>query len=265
MHMTHMRPDDRLSAHTIEPRPKPAKARCGRGPLALSTHLPSILCARPGSTRILPWLTALLLLGFTTTCRAEHAADNPPSGREISQGMTAEAPSPPLGQDIHLADAPGRWFRMESPWIHATMLMAYVLFLAFFFAKVEIHIEGPHGWAQALPTWRVEKHPLLDIFWGSRPLTGYHAWVFAFMALSFHLTIFVTGKFGLKQEARILGCLMIFWIAEDFLWFVMNPAYGIRKFRRDLVWWHKKWLLGVPSDYITFTIAGTVLFIWSFR
>ncbi|WP_407669535.1 hypothetical protein [Paraburkholderia heleia] len=38
-----------------------------------------------------------------------------------------------------------------------------------------------------LPTWRIEHHWLLDIFWGSRPMTGYHAWVFPFMALFFHL------------------------------------------------------------------------------
>jgi hypothetical protein len=209
---------------------------------------------------------AVLIVGLTTG-RAAPGADEPRTTRAVPQNLSADEPSPPLPLAPR-ADALGGTyssFRKESPWIHASMLLAYVLFLAFFFAKVEIHIEGPHGWAQALPTWRVEKHPLLDIFWGSRPLTGYHAWVFAFMALVFHLTIFVTGEFGLKQETRILGCLMIFWIAEDFLWFVMNPAYGIRKFRRELVWWHKKWFLGMPADYVTFTLAGAVLFFWSFR
>jgi len=57
--------------------------------------------------------------------------------------------------------------------------LGWVALMAFFFAKVEIQIEGAAGWASALPTWRIESHWLLDIFWGGRPMTGYHAWVFS--------------------------------------------------------------------------------------
>jgi len=35
----------------------------------------------------------------------------------------------------------------------------------------------------------------------------------------------------------------------DFLWFVINPHYGIKKFRPNCIAWHKRWLLGVPLDY----------------
>lgn len=48
-------------------------------------------------------------------------------------------------------------------------VILYVGILALFFAKVEIMIESADGWAIALPTWRIESHPLLDIFWGGRP------------------------------------------------------------------------------------------------
>ena len=64
-------------------------------------------------------------------------------------------------------------------------LLVFVLVVAAFFAQVEIQIEGSAGWAASLPTWRVEKHWLLEIFWGGRAMTGYHAWVFSFMALVF--------------------------------------------------------------------------------
>jgi hypothetical protein len=37
------------------------------------------------------------------------------------------------------------------------------------FAMTEIQIEGPAGWASNLPTWRIEKHPLLDILWEGKP------------------------------------------------------------------------------------------------
>lgn len=115
-----------------------------------------------------------------------------------------------------------------------------------------------------MPTWRVENHPLLDIFWGGRPLTGYHAWVFAFMAMAFHLPIFMKGCFSWKFEARILGSLMMFWILEDFIWFILNPAFGVEKFMPEFVPWHKHWILGMPTDYPLFMIVGSILLWFSF-
>ncbi len=147
---------------------------------------------------------------------------------------------------------------------HALLLLLYVALLGLFFAMTEIQIEGANGWACGLPTWRIEKHWLLDIFWGGRPMTGYHAWVFPFMFLAFHLPHAITGSFSWRQEARCLGALMLFWIAEDFLWFVLNPCYGIAKFSPTFIPWHKKWLLGVPTDYLTFTLVGATLLWWSF-
>ena len=84
-------------------------------------------------------------------------------------------------------------------------LVAWVLLLGFFFANVEIQIEGSAGWAANLPTWRIEKHWLLDLFWGGRAMTGYHAWVFPFVALFFHLPVFFNGQWSWRNEARIIA------------------------------------------------------------
>jgi hypothetical protein len=51
-----------------------------------------------------------------------------------------------------------------TDWLHLLLLLAWVLAMAVIFAKVEIHIEGPHGWAAKLPTWRIEDHWLLRLF-----------------------------------------------------------------------------------------------------
>jgi hypothetical protein len=147
----------------------------------------------------------------------------------------------------------------------ALALLAWVLLMAFFFSQVEIQIEGARGWAAALPTWRVEHHPLLDLFWGGRPLTGYHAWVFSFMALAFHLPHFLSGRFSLRTEARCLGCLMLFWIAEDFLWFALNPAFGVARLAPQYIPWHTSWTLGLPTDYLTFSGTGLALLWYSYQ
>jgi len=144
-------------------------------------------------------------------------------------------------------------------------MLLWVLLLSFFFAKTEIQIEGPRGWAAALPTWRIEKHLLLDIFWGGRAMTGYHAWVFSFMFLVFHLPQIVHGRFTWRIEARCIAALMIFWIAEDFLWFVLNPAFGLGRFSQAGIPWHKHWMLGVPTDYLTYMTLGGLLLAWSFQ
>ena len=143
-------------------------------------------------------------------------------------------------------------------------LFGWILLLSFFFAKLEIQIEGEDGWAANLPTWRIERHWLLDLFWGGRPMTGYHAWAFSFMALAFHLPVFLQGQWTLRLEARILGSLMFFWVWEDLWWFALNPAFGLRKFRPEHIPWHKRWRCCVPVDYLKFTLFGGLLLWYSY-
>lgn len=139
--------------------------------------------------------------------------------------------------------------------------IAGVALLAFMFAQVEIQIEGAAGWAANLPTWRIEKHWLLDIFWGGRAMTGYHAWIFPCVALFFHFPLLFASHWSWRAEARVIACIMLFWVTEDFLWFVCNPAYGLAKFNPADVPWHKHWFGVAPADYwVSLTLA--VLLFW---
>lgn len=142
-------------------------------------------------------------------------------------------------------------------------LLLWVALLGAVFANVEIQIEGGAGWAANLPTWRIE-HSWLNHFFGGKTITGYHFWIFSFMALAFHSALFLAGTFSWRLEARILGAVMVFWIAEDFLWFLLNPAFGVSKFAPTFIPWHKHWCLGVPVDYILTLTAGAVLIGWSY-
>jgi hypothetical protein len=148
---------------------------------------------------------------------------------------------------------------------HPVLLIIALGVLGFFFAMVEIQIEGATGWAGNLPTWRIERHWMLDVFWGGRPMTGYHAWIFSFMALVFHAPIVIVGRWSWRLEARIVGCVMLFWIVEDLAWFLCNPAFGWSGLTPERVAWHRHWLLGVPLDYVTFSLIGGALITWSFR
>jgi hypothetical protein len=139
--------------------------------------------------------------------------------------------------------------------------LAGVALLAFMFAQVEIQIEGAAGWAANLPTWRIEKHWLLDIFWGGRAMTGYHAWIFPCVAVFFHFPLLFAAHWSWRAEARVIACIMLFWVLEDFLWFVCNPAYGLAKFNPVDVAWHKHWLGFAPTDY-WFSLAVAMLLLW---
>ena len=142
-----------------------------------------------------------------------------------------------------------------------TGVLLFTLIAAFLFAKLEIEIEGQHGWAEKLPTWRVEQHTLLDWFFGGRPLTGYHVWAFLFVFFVFHLPFFWTrGFWSVRNELHAVAAYTLFWVVEDLLWFVLNPHYGWKKFTRPNVWWHKRWALGLPLDY--WIMGGFVAVVW---
>jgi hypothetical protein len=139
--------------------------------------------------------------------------------------------------------------------------LLFVPLAAFMWAKMEIEIEGRHGWAAKLPTWRIEKHILLDIFLGGRPLTGYHAWAFGFVFLVFQLPFFWGGFWSWRAECHVVAAELIFWVIEDFLWFVLNPHYGWSRFHRREIWWHKRWVAGLPLDYWAMCAMGLFLFV----
>ena len=65
---------------------------------------------------------------------------------------------------------------------------------------------------------------------------------------------------SLELEARILASMMVFWIVEDFLWFIVNPAFGWKRFHQQHVPWHKHWICGAPTDYWVFIGISGLLF-----
>ena len=154
------------------------------------------------------------------------------------------------------------WLQFDG--LHFSLLFTYVFVLGFFFAKVEIQIEGSAGWATSLPTWRIEQHLLLTLFWGGRAMTGYHAWVFTFIALIFHFPLAMMGDWSWLLEGRVVASVMLFWVIEDFLWFILNPEFGLKRFTPEHAFWHKNWVCGAPVEYWGASVLGIGLMAWSY-
>jgi hypothetical protein len=142
------------------------------------------------------------------------------------------------------------------------MLIAFLVFMmlmAFILALWEIQIEGKNGWASNLPCWRIEKGWILKLTNG-RPFTGYHFFMTLFLLATVHLPLFLI-TWSWRLESLLLGFYVgMVWI-EDFLWFVLNPAYGLKYFKKGKIWWHRRWWGPVPDLYwILFPITAFLIY-----
>jgi hypothetical protein len=124
---------------------------------------------------------------------------------------------------------------------------------AFGLAAIEIEIEGGWGWAERLPTWwrsRGLVGRVYGVAMGRRPLTGYHVWAFTIPLIVLHLPYAMGVEWTLAGELRTLATFFALAVVWDYLWFVLNPAYTVRRFERGKVWWFEvPWLWRFPLDY----------------
>jgi hypothetical protein len=111
---------------------------------------------------------------------------------------------------------------------HAVFIRFLVL-VSWLFALLEIQIEGRHGWAQKLPTWRIENRWIRTFY--KKPITGYHLYAQGFIFLMAHVPFGLSlVPWNLHDELRILSFVVLFWILEDFLWFILgrSPISALR-------------------------------------
>jgi hypothetical protein len=131
-------------------------------------------------------------------------------------------------------------------------------------AMFEIQVEGEDGWAAKLPTWKIDNE-LTRFLMSGKPLTGYHTYLFLLVLAMVHLPFGIgLCAWGLHAEARAMSFTLLLWFVEDFLWFVLNPKWGVRRFRRDQIWWHApRWWWFMPRDYWTYSVLGGLLYAYS--
>ena len=140
--------------------------------------------------------------------------------------------------------------------------LVFMLLMAFILAEWEIQIEGKDGWAAKSPGWRVEKGWLMKLS-GGRPVTGYHFYMTIFLIALVHLPLFFLA-WTWRLECLLLGFYVGMVLLEDILWFVLNPYYGIKKFRKGQIWWYKSWWGPVPALYwFLLPLAGVLIWLGS--
>ena len=124
----------------------------------------------------------------------------------------------------------------------------FLLSISAVFALMEIQIEGTGGWAENLPTWKV-KNPFRKILGWPTLLDGYHFWMWVLMMLIFHSPFFFGFAFNLTNELLVIEMFLFFAVIEDFLWFVFNPGWGIKKFFTREIPWHPRKIMFLPQNY----------------
>ena len=108
--------------------------------------------------------------------RQHTSRSAPPCGADSEQFLSSNFDFRPTSPPALIRTPPSaslkHRLKHSSPRHDPLMSRWFLLFVplvAFMWAMMEIEIEGPHGWAAKLPTWRIEKHILLDIFMGGAP------------------------------------------------------------------------------------------------
>lgn len=131
--------------------------------------------------------------------------------------------------------------------------------IAFIVAKLEINIEGKHGWAESLPTGHF-KNKFTKILWGKEWITAYHLWLALLIFTFLHFPFWFGHVWTLSIELQLIAGFLYGILLEDILWFVMNPYYGIRKLNKENAPWHNNWLGPIPGMYTRLSI-GIALFL----
>lgn len=176
------------------------------------------------------------------------------------------------------------------------LFFAIVLVWCLIVARLEVEIEGKDGWAKNLPTakYRLDEagklwhkpfgaegfmEPVCSRRWqkffawyirtklGGREFTGYHRVVDLMQLFVGHLAVYMcffqTAPWWI-MELRVLVFVFLSWSIEDTLWFVLNPLYGLKKYKQECIPWHDRdWWVFAPKGMIMLFMQGCALYVFT--
>ena len=140
-----------------------------------------------------------------------------------------------------------------------TLILIYILFVFVSIAFWEAYIEGRHGWAAKSVGWKMKK----DLFF-IKGITAYHFWSWIIMIPMFLALPLVIYGWDLKLFGVLLTGYLWGAVLEDFLWFVVNPAFPFKNYNPRKVYWHK-WVkigkLELPQGYFIYFALGLIVWL----
>ena len=137
------------------------------------------------------------------------------------------------------------------------LLNIFIFVYGFLWALTMVNAEGLVGWGGVSPAWKLDTRRWYSfLFWPfaqGRPVNFLPVSAIMTFTVSFLLpVIWNINKnipFTLINFGELVSYFIIFAILEDFIWFLINPYYGLRKFNKQIVTWHPRWLGFLPTDY----------------
>lgn len=132
-------------------------------------------------------------------------------------------------------------------------IFIWMFILALCHAFQETQIEGKNGWARHLPTFRIDAF-LTKLLIG-KEITGYHIFLLLMYITIFH-GVFLFEPWSWQRESLIFGYFSLYFVLEDFLFFIVNPHYTLKSFKKGKIEWHKRWVWGLPYSYWWGLIVG---------
>ena len=125
--------------------------------------------------------------------------------------------------------------------------LCFVLLSSFVYSLIEIELEANEGWMKKIPTAKV-------VDFGGKRLTLYHI----YMILMITISVCFQNRMSLTISSFLHSAsyVFLFLLLEDILWFVFNPYYTMKKYKKDCIWWHanQPWVFGIPQH--NYVIVG---------
>jgi hypothetical protein len=139
---------------------------------------------------------------------------------------------------------------------------AFFFMLALLFSAGFASVEGSIPYAGNLPdVWRPDPNLwwVKILYWFpnlGRPVNGLDTF---FLLLAGGFGIFLVPvymkthghPYGLKDWFEMLTVFIVFSVIEDWVWYLINPFFGIQRFWPEYIpnWMHPLWFMGLPSQY----------------
>ena len=127
-------------------------------------------------------------------------------------------------------------------------LLYFTLIFSLLYSLIEIEVEGKYGWMEKAYSVGVVKS-------GGKNFTLYH--IYMILSLVLIYAYLTDLKMNIDSIGFFLFHITLFLLLEDFLWFVFNPHYTLKKYKKDEIWWHAEqpWFKGIPLH----NIAGSLI------